>query len=113
MISLLSLTDSHLERIQVVWDRQDLHQAMLNQQQLKFHFVRHPDTNVTKFSSLYLACLLKTSVTDLCSEDNCVLNTPTTELIVLYVGLSEVTQASHLNLLYHSRHSILIFALKV
>ena len=48
---LLRLTD----RIQVVWDRQDLHQAVLNQQQLKFHFVHHPDTNVTKFSSLYLA----------------------------------------------------------
>ena len=31
---------------------------------------------------------MKTSVTDLCSEDNCVLNIPTTELIVLYVGLS-------------------------
>ena len=56
---------------------------------------------------------MKTSVTDLCSEDNCVLNTPTTELKVLYVGLSQVTQASHLNLLYHSRHNILIFALKV
>ena len=37
---------------------------------------------------------MKTSVTDLCSEDDCVLNTPTTELIVLYVGLSEVASIS-------------------